>query len=83
MNSLFNNYFPNDKGFLVKMQSKLGRGLVDGSVTIFDPRSTKAVKPCLGLHGAFEKRNSIDLFHNISCLIEAKIEYDVRNTNAS
>lgn len=65
------------------MQSKKGGGLIDGTVTIFDPRSWEAVKPCLGLHGKFEEKSNINLFHNLNCLIEAKKAHDVTGKNSS
>lgn len=58
------------------MQSKKGQGIVDGVVSILDPRSLEAVKPCLGLHGDFEKRDEKDFFHHVNCFIEAKKEYN-------
>ena len=83
INCLLKNYFTDNKGFLVEMQSKEGKGIIDGSVTIVDPRSWEVVKPCLGLQGDFGKRDSKDFFHNINCLMEAKREHDSANKSAS
>lgn len=65
------------------MQSKKGKGIVDGAVTILDHRSLKAVKPYLGLHGDFKKIGAKNFFHNVNCFIEAKKEYDITGKNTS
>lgn len=65
------------------MQSNDTKGIVDGSVTIYDPRSAKAVEPCLGLHGNFEKRYAKNFYHNLNCFLEAKKEHDVTGKNTS
>lgn len=57
------------------MQNTDTRGIVDGAVTILDPRSPKDVEPCLGLDGDFEKRKKRSYYHNIHCFIEAKKHY--------
>ena len=65
------------------MQSKGADGIVDRAVTIIDPRSWEAVKPCLGLHGDFENIDKKDFFHNFNCFIEAKKEHNIASKNTS
>ena len=81
INKLLNNYFT--EGFIVEIQSKQTKGIIDGAVTIIDPRSSEAVKPCLGLKGDFEKRDKKDFFHNINCFIEANKEHNIADKNTS
>ena len=80
IHNLLSNYFTENKGFLVETQNKQGQGIVDATVTNFDPRSSEAVKPCLGLHGDFEKRDKKDFYHNVNCFIEAKKEHDITSS---
>lgn len=67
--NLFKHYFTDHKGFLVYMQNKQGPGIIDGVVTIFDPISSKAVKPFLGLDGYFKKQNTRWLYHKANTFI--------------
>ena len=64
------------------MQNKEAKGIVDGAVITLDPRLPKAVKPCLGLDGDFEKRDK-DFFHNVNCFVEAKKEHNITSKNTS
>lgn len=82
LNYFFLNYFTGEKGYMVNMQSKDNGTIADGKVTIFDPRS-KGLKSSLGLKGDFSKRTQNNYYHNITCILEAKNEYDVKGKNTS
>lgn len=69
INSLLTHYYTKNKGFAVEMQNKDTGGIVDGAVTIIDPRSPSDIEPCLGLDGDFEKRKQRHYYPNINCFI--------------